>query len=150
MSLHTSIKVRWSELDPYHHVNHAVYLTYLESARIEALDEIGFGMDNLREEACQIVVTEMSIRFHRSAMAGDLLDIETEMLEVRRASTRWRQTIRRARRGLRDRRVGWGHHRSVGTAPPLARRVCRSAGDDPGARSNNVTISGRVVSLLRA
>lgn len=96
MSLHTSIKVRWSELDPYHHVNHAVYLTYLESARIEALDEIGFGMDNLREEACQIVVTEMSIRFHRSAMAGDLLDIETEMLEVRRASTRWRQTIRRA------------------------------------------------------
>ena len=96
MSLHTSIKVRWSELDPYHHVNHAVYLTYLESARLEALDEIGFGMDHLREEACQIVVTEMAIRFHRSAVAGDLLDIETEMLEVRRASTRWRQTIRRA------------------------------------------------------
>ena len=96
MGHHASIKVRWSELDPYHHVNHAVYLTYLESARIEALEGIGFGMDRLREEASQIVVTEMSLRFIRSAVAGDLLDIETEVLEIRRASTRWRQTIRLA------------------------------------------------------
>lgn len=96
MGFQTSIKVRWSELDPYHHVNHAVYLTYLESARIEALDEIGFGMDRLREEACQIVVTEMTLRFLQSAVGGDLLDIETEVIEVRRASTKWRQTIRRA------------------------------------------------------
>lgn len=95
MGFQTSIKVRWSELDPYHHVNHAVYLTYLESARIEALDEMGFGMDRLREEACQIVVTEMSLRFLRSAVGGDMLDIETEVVEVRRASTRWRQTIQK-------------------------------------------------------
>lgn len=96
MSHHTSIDVRWSELDPYHHVNHAVYLTYMESARIEALSEVGFGMERLREEGCQIVVAEMSLRFVRSATAGDALDVETEVVEIQRASTRWRQTIRLA------------------------------------------------------
>ena len=40
----TRLQVRWSELDPYGHVNHAVYLTYLEHARIAALESIGWGL----------------------------------------------------------------------------------------------------------
>ncbi len=41
----TELKVRFSELDPYGHVNHAVYLNYLEIGRIEALDRAFPGMD---------------------------------------------------------------------------------------------------------
>jgi acyl-CoA thioester hydrolase len=93
MAHHTQITVRWSELDPYQHVNHAVYLTYLEAARIEALAELGFGMDRLAANGCQIVVTEMQIKFLRSAVAGDLLDISTSVIKIRRASTQWLQTI---------------------------------------------------------
>lgn len=93
MAHHTTISVRWSELDPYQHVNHAVYLTYLEAARIEALADLGFSMVRLAENGCQIVVTEMSLKFIRSAVAGDQLDVATEVIEVRRASTKWRQTI---------------------------------------------------------
>ena len=36
MAHETTIAVRFSELDPYGHVNHAVYLTYFEQARCEA------------------------------------------------------------------------------------------------------------------
>ncbi len=92
--VHTAeIRVRWSELDPYHHVNHAVYLTYFESARIEALEEIGFGMDRLKADGRQIVVTDLAVRFLVPATAGELLEVETAVAEVRRASTVWRQRI---------------------------------------------------------
>ena len=40
----TRLQVRWSDLDPYGHVNHAAYLTFLEQARIAALEDIGWGM----------------------------------------------------------------------------------------------------------
>lgn len=95
MSHVSEIRVRWSELDPYHHVNHAVYLTYFESARIEALADIGFSMEALTEAGCQIVVTELAAKFHVPAVGGDELVVETEVVEIRRASTRWRQRIRR-------------------------------------------------------
>ena len=93
MAHHTTIKVRWSELDPYQHVNHAVYLTYLEAARIEALAELGFGMDRLLQHERQIVVTEIQLKFLRSAVAGDVLDIATSVLKIGRASTTWSQAI---------------------------------------------------------
>jgi len=93
MAHHTTVKVRWSELDPYQHVNHAVYLTYLEAARIEALADLGFGMDRLMENDRQIVVTDMQLKFLRSAVDGDVLDIATSVLKIGRASTSWRQVI---------------------------------------------------------
>lgn len=34
--------VAWAEMDYFRHVNHARYLTYFESARIQYLDRIGF------------------------------------------------------------------------------------------------------------
>ncbi len=91
----SEIRVRWSELDPYHHVNHAVYLTYCESARIEALEDIGFSLDQLAEAGCQIVVTEVTAKFLSSAVGGDRLTVETQVVDVRRASTVWRQRILR-------------------------------------------------------
>lgn len=91
----SEIRVRWSELDPYHHVNHAVYMTYFESARIEALAAIGFSMDRLMEVGAQIVVTEVTAKFLAPALGGDHLTVETSVAEVRRASSVWHQRILR-------------------------------------------------------
>ncbi len=92
----TSIKVRFGDLDPYDHVNHARYLTYFESARIEMLDEIGFGMGRMKELGFQIVLVEITAGFHLAAGLHDLLTITTEVREVKRATTRWRQEARRS------------------------------------------------------
>ena len=89
------IPVRWGELDPYNHVNHAVYLTYLETARIAALDSIGWGMDALEAAGRLILVADLKVRFRRPAVAGDTLTITTEVIEIRGASTRWEQRITR-------------------------------------------------------
>ena len=89
----TPIHVRWSELDPYHHVNHAAYLTYLEHARIAALEDIGWGMDVLRDRGFQVVVVRIDVRFRSPATAGDDLIVESSVVEIRAASSRWAQRI---------------------------------------------------------
>jgi acyl-CoA thioester hydrolase len=91
----TEVKVRFSELDPYGHVNHAVYLTYFETARVEALDALGLGLGRLRSEGFHLVVVDVSVRFHAPARHGDVLNIQTEIAELRPASCRWRQRILR-------------------------------------------------------
>jgi acyl-CoA thioester hydrolase len=91
----TPVRVRWSDLDPYRHVNHAAYLTYLEHARISALEEIGWGMQRLSDAGYQVVVVGIEVGFRRPAGAGDDLVVETWVEEIRTASSRWRQQITR-------------------------------------------------------
>ena len=87
------VRVRFNELDPYKHVNHPVYLTYCEAARIQLLDDVGWDMGRLEEKGYRIVVVDMEIRFLRSAELGEDLVVETEVVEVKRVSSRWRQRI---------------------------------------------------------
>lgn len=89
----TIITVRFSELDPYNHVNHAVYLTYFEHARVEALASVDLAMQDMAAAGYQFVVTDLSVRFRRAAEAGQTLVVETSVSEIRRASSVWSQRI---------------------------------------------------------
>ena len=89
------IKVRFYELDPYNHLNHAAYVQYFEVARIELLESIGYGMPAMAEEGFHIVVTGLRTRFLASARAGDTVTIDTEMGELKRVTTTWHQRMRR-------------------------------------------------------
>lgn len=91
----TTIVVRFGDLDPYDHVNHARYFTYFESARIELLEDMGYGMDVMKRQGFQIVLVEVTARFHKPAVLHDRLSIETAVLEVGRSTTRWRQSAKR-------------------------------------------------------
>lgn len=91
----TTIRVRWGELDAYEHVNHAVYLSYMEQARIDLLDSIGWGMERLREAGALIFVAGIEIRFRRPAFAGDTLVVTTFPQEVKAVQSRWHQEILR-------------------------------------------------------
>ncbi|MFT7649101.1 MAG: YbgC/YbaW family acyl-CoA thioester hydrolase [Candidatus Poriferisodalaceae bacterium] len=90
---HFSIIPRFGELDPYNHVNHAVYVAYFEAARCVALEDIGMALPDLEARGIQIVVTQLDVRFRQPATARDRLVVETEVLEVRRASSRWGQRV---------------------------------------------------------
>lgn len=89
------LKPRFYELDPYDHVNHSVYIQYFETARIELLDSLGFGLDALKQVGRQIVVVRITTSFTKSATAGDVLTISTEVAEVKRAVISWKQQITR-------------------------------------------------------
>ncbi len=96
MPLHrTEHPVRFHELDPYDHVNHAMYVTYFEIGRVDALTEVGLGLSPLKATGFQFVVTRLDVRFRRAATAGDLLSISTGVSSFGRASTVWTQEIHR-------------------------------------------------------
>ena len=89
------IRVRFYELDPYRHVNHAVYIQYFEAARVELLREAGLTLQGMMDDGVMIVVTDIATRFIRSAGGNDDLVVETEVLEFKRVSSRWRQQLLR-------------------------------------------------------
>lgn len=91
----TELRVRFYELDPYNHVNHSVYIQYFESARIELLSEIGFGLDTLQDRGQQLVVLSLRTRFLTAAGLGDVLTVESGLLDAGRVRTTWAQRIGR-------------------------------------------------------
>jgi acyl-CoA thioester hydrolase len=59
------IEIRWRDLDPYGHVNHAVFLTYLEEVRDEWLIGAVGG------DALGYVVARVEIDFRRELTQAD-------------------------------------------------------------------------------
>ncbi len=41
----TRIPLRWADMDSYNHVNNALYLRYMEEARLQLLYEMGYRLD---------------------------------------------------------------------------------------------------------
>jgi acyl-CoA thioester hydrolase len=89
------LKVRFYELDPYNHVNHSAIIQYFEVGRVELLESIGLGLDTMQEGGNHIVVTAIETRFLQSAAPNDTLVVETEIVEMRRATSTWRQRLLR-------------------------------------------------------
>ena len=92
----TSFRVRFGELDPDGHVNHAVYVAWFEAGRGEALEAIGMSLQHMAAQGWQVVVTDLHVRFRVAAVAGDEVTIETWLTDVGGATSRWAQ---RAMRG---------------------------------------------------
>jgi acyl-CoA thioester hydrolase len=89
----TTLKVRFYELDPYDHVNHTNYFAYFETARVEYLNEMGWGLDLLKSRGWQLVVVEISARFLLAARYGEELTIHTWVEDAGRVKSTWRQTM---------------------------------------------------------
>ena len=85
------LRVRFYELDPYGHVNHATYLQYFEAARVAWLSEAGQGLDLLQDAGVQLVVTTVATRFVTPALLDDRLIIDTMLVEAQRVRAQWAQ-----------------------------------------------------------
>lgn len=94
----TQIKVRFYELDPYDHVNHTNYFSYFETARIEYLSDMGWGLDRMKAQGFQLVVVEAHARFLAAARYGEELTIHTWVESAGRVKSTWQQTMTRGDR----------------------------------------------------
>ncbi len=92
----TVIDVRSPELDSFGHVNHAVFLTYLEHARFEAMQRAGFSWHVLDERGWTIFVVRCEVDYLSEARRGDRLTVRTWMDSFRRTSMKFAQEIVRA------------------------------------------------------
>ncbi|OEU81278.1 MAG: hypothetical protein BA865_12140 [Desulfobacterales bacterium S5133MH4] len=71
------LKVRTYECDSYGHANNAVYLNYLEYARMEALNRKGLSLKKMKQMGFLIVVRRIEIDYKAPAGEGDDLLIRT-------------------------------------------------------------------------
>lgn len=87
------VEVRSYELDAYNHVNNAIYLNYLEYARMEYLRRIGFDYVGLIEEGYMLYVTHIDIHYKYSARLYDKLRIDVTPIKLGKLSGTFRQVI---------------------------------------------------------
>ena len=87
------VKVRFYELDPYGHLNHSAYIQLFETGRIEMLEQVGLALHEIEKNNFRFVVSQIETAFLKPVEAGSFLTIETEILEMRRASSLWWQQI---------------------------------------------------------
>jgi acyl-CoA thioester hydrolase len=81
------VRVYYEDTDAGGIVYHANYLRWMERARTEWLRALGEHHRELADSAgVQFVVSAIDIRYRRPARLDDLLDIDLELLELRRAS----------------------------------------------------------------
>ncbi len=86
-------RVRSYELDALGHVNHAVYLNYLEQARFEALEAAGIPFQRLVKEGWGIHVVRMEVEYRAECRMGDELHVLTRAEELRNSSMTITQTL---------------------------------------------------------
>jgi acyl-CoA thioester hydrolase len=90
------VKVRLYETDLYGHVNHAQYVHYFETGRIEALASIGLAIEDMKQQGYLIFAADIFVKFHAPAHLGDELEIVTSVREMRGARSIWAQEVRHA------------------------------------------------------
>jgi len=89
----TSITVRSGEIDAFGHVNHSVFLHYLEHARFEALEAAGFSWPVLSERDWQIYVVRIEVDYVDQARRGERLLVRTRAEGFRRTTMTLAQEI---------------------------------------------------------
>ena len=125
----TPLTVRPYECDSYGHVNHAVYVNYLEYARMQFLHAAGFDYPGLIAAGYFTVIARLDISYRSPAYADDALEIETESTETRRIGGTFHQVIRRGETVLAEADVHWcvvnaaGHPARPPEAFDLRRRI---------------------------
>jgi acyl-CoA thioester hydrolase len=71
----TRVKVRHYELDTLGHLNHAVYHSYGEVARLELMELAGGLAGGMDEAKLASVLLESHISFRRELRAGDIVEV---------------------------------------------------------------------------
>ena len=77
----TSLETRWRDLDAMGHINHAAYLTFMETARLDFYDSLGYSSRN-SGQVDGIILASMNIQYHEQVNHPSHLDIGQRIVRV--------------------------------------------------------------------
>jgi 4-hydroxybenzoyl-CoA thioesterase len=89
-------RVYYEDTDAGGIVYYVNYLKFMERARTERLRELGFAQFSMAQENLLFVVHSSEARYHKPARLDDELLVSAEVIELNRASLRFKQEVRRA------------------------------------------------------
>lgn len=88
-------RVYYEDTDAGGVVYYVNYLKFMERARTERLRQLGFLQSRLADENLLFVVHSSEARYHKPARLDDELSVSVQVIELNRASLRFRQQVRR-------------------------------------------------------
>lgn len=89
-------RVYYEDTDAGGIVYYVNYLKFMERARTECLRSLGFAQSQLAGENLLFVVHSAEARYRSPARLDDEILVTAEVMELNRASLRFRQQVRRA------------------------------------------------------
>ncbi len=87
------LSVRDYECDMNEHVNHAVYLNYLEHCRHEYLKSLGLGFADFVKRGINLIIIRAELDYKRSLLSGDRFMVGLIMDRISPLRFRFRQDI---------------------------------------------------------
>ena len=87
--------VRSYECDTYGHVNNAVYLNYLEFARMQALEDRGFTLPVMQKNGYLVVVKKIEIEYHYPLFPNEEVVVKTFSESAKNSSGVFKQQVLR-------------------------------------------------------
>ena len=100
------VRIYWEDTDAGGVVYHAQYLAFLERARTEWMRSQGYGQELLRLDYDLVfAVRAMTLDFLKPARLDDALAVTVQLVECRRASAVFAQSIMRGNEVLLTARV---------------------------------------------
>ena len=89
-AMEVEIPVRYRDIDTVHHVNNAVYVTYLEQARVEYIDEV---LETSAVEP-QFVIANITVDYKRPILLGQEVVVALSVTDIGTASITMEYEIR--------------------------------------------------------
>ncbi len=87
-------KVFYSDTDAYGVVWHGSYLRWLEMGRVLWCEQAGYNLIDLENQDIVLPVTNLNVRYRKSARLNDELIIETSITKFNNLSVTFKQTIK--------------------------------------------------------
>ncbi len=75
----SEIEIEFYDLDPMNVVWHGNYIKYLEKARCDLLEKIGYSYEDMRQEKIAYPIATMELKFIKSAQFKQKLIVETTL-----------------------------------------------------------------------
>ncbi len=79
ITTYTEIEVEFYDLDPMNVVWHGNYIKYIEKARCDLLEKIGYTYDDMRKDNIAYPIATMDLKFIKSALFKQKLIVETTL-----------------------------------------------------------------------
>lgn len=116
----THLMARTYECDSNGHVNHAVYVNYLEHARMQFLLDNGFDYNGFVAAGYHVIITRTDLSYKLPTFAQDQLRITTAPEETRKVRGIIAQEIWRGNDLILSAKIHWAvvNHAGRPTRPP--------------------------------
>lgn len=87
------IEIRFRDLDPFGHVNNAVILTYVETARIRYLVDLGLRSSRVNWQSVAFILAHLDCDFRKPIFYGQAVEVGSRVVEIKNSSLRMEHRV---------------------------------------------------------